>query len=97
MLCSHKRFSTVCVQRVLGATRRLGYPRHVVDAFPLPCETKWKNVQPKILHDEVGGLGPKKNVHILKPVHHCSAPLAWSGLVQRMLGKLPMLNTHTLC
>jgi len=56
-LCSHRVFYTMCIQRLQGATRRLGYPKQVIADFPLPWEanTKYAPLQPGIhrLDDEV--------------------------------------------
>ena len=63
-LCSHRVFFTMCVRRLQGATWRLGYPKQVVEDFPLPWDPKGKYAQLQArkhrLDDEVGGLGPKK-------------------------------------
>ena len=98
-LCSHQVFYTMCIQRLQGAIRRLGYPQQVVSEFPLPWESKPKFAQLRAqnhkLDDEVGGLGPKK-VHIRRVPFHCSVNLAWSKVVHRLQNKLHFVHNTKL-
>ena len=59
----------MCIRRLQGAIRRLGYPQHVVSDFSLPWEAKPKFAYLKAQNhksdDEVGGLGPKKSAHFI--------------------------------
>ena len=98
-LCSHKVCYTMCIQRLQGAIKRLGYPQQVVYEFPLPWESKPKYAQLRVqnhkLDDKVGGLGPKKR-HILRVPFHCSVNLAWSKVVHQLHNKLHFVHNTKL-
>ena len=57
---------------------------------PVHSHKRVSHSQPKLhqLDNEVGGLGPKK-VHILRAPFHCSVPLVWSSVVQRLANRIP--------